>query len=342
MIEIVADQRACNRAFRHWARALTANSFAKDLGWVIQGTGVVFTNYGHGEGREITTQVMLGADPDYGDGVVKIVRPEASRRDRGPTTVMGCDDLGRLLLLREGRLQKNNLSRRIKEDFDKLSGLAEVPLMVNGERSARRFYVVADLSGAPEDIVRQTAAFANACVRARGRAGGGKPDPAGHETVVTYGMDEKWRVTRSTRPGGTSEVKALQGHVFAELKKLVGEELRKPKRNGFCVDGMIGPANVLIEIKTSTSAHAIYEGVGQLRLYPTLIGITSAPTAALLIPNDPLKPIMAAALDEAGIEVFTYDIEETAGKPRITFATKLIDRCRSRVGQAGPLDPPLD
>lgn len=332
MIEIVANQRACNRAFRHWADTLTANSLAKDYGWVIQGTGVVFTNYGHGEGGDITTQVMLGADPEYGDGVVKIVQPKASRYDKGPTTVLGCDDLGRHILLREGRLQKNNLSRLIKDDFAKLSGLAEVPLIVKGERSARHFYVVADLGAAPESIVAQTAAFANACVRARSRAGGGEPRPVDDETIVTYGMDEKWRVTKSTRPGGTFEVKALQGHVFAELKKVVGKELRKPKRNGFCVDAMIEPANLLIEIKTSTSAHAIYEGVGQLQLYPSLIGIASAPATALLLPDDPLKPIMAAALEEAGIQVFTYGIEQTTGKPRITFADKLIDRCLVRVG----------
>lgn len=39
------------------------------------------------------------------------------------------------------------------------------------------------------------------------------------------------------------------------------------------MDGVIPPANLLIEVKTGISSHDMYEAVGQLRLYPTLIGL---------------------------------------------------------------------
>jgi hypothetical protein len=91
---------------------------------------------------------------------------------------------------------------------------------------------------------------------------------------------------------------------------------------------MIAPANLLIEIKTGTSAHCVYEAVGQLLLYPDLIGIR-ANLKALLIPDQrPLNPVMAAALDIAGISVFTYSIDDRSKTPHITFSDDLIKRCK--------------
>ena len=131
------------------------------------------------------------------------------------------------------------------------------------------------------------------------------------------------------RPGGTVEVCELQGYVYNALKKIVGPNLKKPKRSGYCVDGMIEPANLLIEIKTGTSAHCIYEAVGQLQLYPRLIGISDGLERALLIPDQrPLNPAMVAALATANISIFTYSIDDSGKKPRITFPDALIECCR--------------
>lgn len=334
MVEIIASQPKCNQAYRAWADALVAHSTLKDFGWIINGSGVAFTNYGHGVRGEITTQTMLGFDPDTGDGIVKIVQPKAARGDKGPITVVAREPGGRLLLLREGRLTGNHLSRLVVgDDFAELTGLVEVPLFVGGARSERRWYIIADLNARTSEIVAQTAAFAIACTRARNFAGGGVPRPVENNEDngrPTYGLDEKGRITKHERGGGVVEVKQMQGYVYKALKRLVGPVLRKPKRNGYCVDGMIEPSNVLIEIKTGTSAHCVYEGVGQLRLYPKLIGLASNPTPLLLIPdNKPLRPAMVAALDAENIAVFTYTIDDHAKKPMITFPNDLIQRCRA-------------
>lgn len=333
-MQIVSNQDECSAAFRLWADTLIKNTTRTEDGWVIQGSGVFFTNYGHGDPGEITNQVMLGYDPDTKSSTVKIVQPNAAKRDKGPVTVLAIDDTGQRYLLREGRLTANRVSNFVIDQFAKLSGLTEVPLMVAGQRSNRHWYVVANLDAQPADIVTQTADFSNACAHARTLAGGGKQaidEEDEGEKRPTYGMDEEGRITTRTHPGGSIKVRELQGYVYKALKKIVGDDLRKPKRNGYCVDGMIEPANLLIEIKTGTSAHCIYEAVGQLQLYPRLIGILDAPEPALLIPDQrPLKPAMVAALADANISVFTYRIDDSGKKPRITFPDALIERCQRR------------
>ena len=335
-MQIVSSQSECNAAFRMWADTLISNTKLTNDGWVIEGKGVLFTNYGHGDHGEITSEVMLGFDPDTGSSTVKIVQPNAAKRDKGPVTVLAIDDDGRKYLLREGRLTANNVSAFIKDRFSELSGLTAVPLMVAGQRSNRHWYVVADLNAKPAEIVAQTGDFSNACARARTLAGGGKSTADEEEEDrerPTYGMDEMGRITSRTRPGGSIEVRELQGYVYKALKIIVGQELRKPKRNGYCVDGMIEPANLLIEIKTGTSAHCIYEAVGQLELYPRLIGIRDKPEPAILIPDQrSLKPAMVAALAAANVSVFTYGIDDSGKEPQITFPDALIERCRRRVG----------
>lgn len=332
MLDIVTSQPACDAAFRKWADIMTSHSRLVEGGWIIEGKGVFFTNYGHGGASTVENQIMLGVDPDSGNSTVKIVRPKANRKDKGPDTVLATDDTGRQFLLRSGRLKKNRVSGFIKDDFAKLTGLTHVPLMVDGMQASDYWYVVADLGAAPTKIVRQAADFSNACSRARTSAGGGLPmdDQLDANTFrPTFGMDEKGRITKRKKSGGTTEILELQGFVYQALKKIVGEVLRKPKGNGYCVDGMIEPANLLLEIKTGTSAHCIYEAVGQLLLYPGLIGIEGQPERAILVPDQrPLKPVMTAALDAAGISVFTYNIDDSRRKPRISFPEDLIERCK--------------
>ena len=185
---------------------------------------------------------MLGFDPATGSSTVKIVQPNAAKRDKGtPMTVLAIDDAGETHLLREGRLTANNTSDFMKDKFAELSGLTEVPLMVAGQRSTRRWYVVANLDAEPWEIVAQAAEFSNACARARTLAGGGKlaaheKDESEDETRPTFGLDEEGRLATRTRSSGLVEVRELQGYVYEALKKIVGHELRKPKRTGYCID----------------------------------------------------------------------------------------------------------
>lgn len=101
-LNIVTSQPACDAAFRQWADIMTGHARFVQDGWIIEGKGVFFTNYGHGESSTVEDQIMLGVDPDTGDSTVKIVRPKAHRKDKGPDTVLATDDTGRQFLLRAG------------------------------------------------------------------------------------------------------------------------------------------------------------------------------------------------------------------------------------------------
>jgi hypothetical protein len=165
MITLLTDQRESDRLYDRWAAALVGGSDVVDRGWLIAGTGIMFTNYGDARPGKIRNAVMLGLDTKLGRGVVKIVRPDVAQQDKGKLTAIGRDSAGRLLLLRQGRLQKNPISRAVREDFGRLTGLTPVTT-TPGCRTPRDWYLVADLSSDEEAILRQTADFANACARA--------------------------------------------------------------------------------------------------------------------------------------------------------------------------------
>ncbi len=330
MIELVTSQAESDRAFRRWAEVLVESGVPSGYGWIIEGSGVFFSRYGQGVPGKIVDQVMLGTDQKFESGVVKVVLPNVSQRDKGRLTVIGRVGDGRLLLLREGRLQKNSLSRAIRADFQALSGLEPVDLKVGGVSSARSWYVVADLSDTPDDILAQTASFAVACTLARSRAGGGKADPEPEpDQSPALGRDEQGRIITVERQGGSAEICALQGFVWQALKAALGESFTKPKRNGFEVDGVVETANLLIEIKTGVSAKDVYEAVGQLMLYPSIIGLKAGLRPALLVPDKPsLRPRLAAALATVPIEVYTYAVGGSDKAPKIAFSKAFLDRCR--------------
>ena len=319
MLKLLTNQGESNRQFRRWKDVLVAGSTVTADGWVIQGQGVAFTNYGWGAAGELETQVMLGADTAFGSGIVKIVQPETDTGDNGKLTAIAYED-GRHFLLRQGRLQKNRLSRTISADFASLTGLNPVPVSVAGTRSSKAWYVVACLADAPQKIVEATTEFVLACARARLQAGGGTIRAA-EEEGYGFGLDEQGNIVKVKRPGWSKEITSMQGYVWQALKKIAGNKLTKPTKNGFEVDCFIESESLLIEIKTGLAAHNIYEAVGQLKLYPSLIGLASSIIPVFLIPDQPLlKPVMAAAIHAAGIKVYTYSIGVTGKKPKITFS----------------------
>jgi len=119
--------------------------------------------------------------------------------------------------------------------------------------------------------------------------------------------------------------------VFETLREQLGADLTKPTANGYAVDGMAETANALIEIKTGTFAHHCYEAVGQLTLYPALIGLNRALAKIALLPDTPsLRPAMAGALREAEVEVFTYPVRGKGKKPDIEFSKTFLARCAGK------------
>lgn len=330
ILELLTDQAEADAAFRTWVDAMIDGSVFNGLGWIIADSGLAFSNYGHGEPGTVTNEIMLGADANFRNGVVKIVRPKTSQRDKGKLTAIGRADDGRLFILRQGWMKKNALSREVRVNFARLTRLTPVPVTVSGTPSTKDWYVVAELGAAPSAIVESTTRFALACVAARSKAGGGvelEEEDTGHG----YGVDENGRVTVVEFPARTAQVVQLQGYVWAALKKHVGAKLRKPTRNGYVVDAVINSENLLIEIKTGVAACDIYEAVGQLSLYPSLIGLKPKLQGVLLIPDNPVLPqTLAAALNAAAIPVYTYTVGGVGKKPKITFAPNFLERCGVR------------
>lgn len=325
MITLLTAQAESDQLFDHWAATLIDGSSRIERGWALEGNGVTFSNYGDGPPGSIRNSVMLGVDTSLGNGVVKIVRPAVARGDKGKLTAIARDDRGHALLLRQGWLKPNPLSREVRQDFARLAGLQPV-LTTPGGRTPRDWYLVADLDAPVVRIVDQTATFATACARARSRAGGGHEVPAKEE--YRLGLDEKGRVRKVTITGGTRDVVDLQGYVFKALKRCIGSGMVKPLLNGFAADAMIETAALLIEIKTGVSAHDIYEAVGQLTLYPSLLNLPSGLDPVLLLPSDPpLRPQLAAALAGEGIDVYFYSVGKLGKKPEIAFSRTFLRRC---------------
>lgn len=329
MINILTDQAEADQVFRRWVNAMIAGSTRTDTGWVVDGTGVTFSNYGHGEPGKIEDQVMMGVDTRSTSGIVKIVHPITAEQDKHKLTIAGRNENGHLVLLREGWLKKNRISAAIREEFDKLSGLSPESVSVAGQRSKRNWYIVADLDQAQDQIIAQTVDFANACSRARSKAGGGEVSDIKRGDDYHFGLDEKGRVKKFKVKGGAREVEELQGYVSEALKAIVGPSMTKPTRNGYAVDAMISTASMLIEIKTGTSPHDIYEAVGQLTLYPSLIALPAGLAPVLLIPDTPsLRPFLAAALAAASVEIHFYSVGRIGNAPVIEFTKAFVDRCQ--------------
>lgn len=330
MIELLNDQKECDRQFRKWVDALLDASTKIARGWVINGTGVVFSNYGRGNTHDIEDQVMLGFDASLKNGIVKLVKPDTSQKDLGKATGIGREN-GQYILLRQGRLKANHISDEIIKEFRTLSGLNPVPLSVEGKISEREWYVVARLDADPSTIAKQTVAFTVGCTQARTKAGK-TPDEKYKEAVgeepFKLGLDEKGRVTKVTTIGGTKEVEALQGYVSEALKEIMKDKLQKPKKRRYEVDALIATAKLLIEIKTGVAAHNIYEAVGQLTLYPSLISLPADLRKILLLPDEPnLAPPMAAALEAAQIGVYFYSVGREGEVPKIAFSDAFLELC---------------
>lgn len=328
MIRLLEDQAESDRLFRRWVDALVDGSTEYEAGWVIEGTGIAFTNDRHGRPGTIENKVLLGIDTSVGKGVVTIVQPEVSKGDKGKLTAIGRNKQGSHLLLRQGWLKANPISREIRKDFAHLTGLTPVAVTTSDKPSSRDWYVVADLSATKGEVLKATTSFAIACSLGRSKAGGGTAKPAEND-AYRIGLDEKGRTKQVAITGGTKDVEEMQGHVWAELKKLIGSALTKPANHGYAVDAMIESANLLIEIKTGVSAQDVYEAVGQLALYPSLIKLPAGLKPVLLAPDRPLlRPQMAAALEAEGIAVYFYSIGRMGKEPTITFSPEFLKRCQ--------------
>jgi len=331
MIEILSDQTEANEAYFAWVNALQECSTRIKRSWWIENTAITFHNHGHGENGEITDQVMFALRSDTANNIVKISLPKTAQADNGPHTILGRDRDGSLFLLRDGRLNSNNVSAAIIDNFEQLTKLSPVEVKVDGQRSLwRKWFKVADLSLTPDEIASQTVEFVTACAIARySNVALAENKLAGS---FSLGLGEKGKTYTANYVVGSREVLALHGFVWEALKKKLGKRLEKMGLNGFEVDGLIQDANLLIEIKTGITPYDLYTAVGQLALYPHLIGLPSDMMPILLVPDlAEVSEPMKQALQQHGVELFTYSVDFKGAKPKVTFSTGFLQRCRVAV-----------
>ena len=82
---------------------------------------------------------------------------------------------------------------------------------------------------------------------------------------------------------------------------------------------------MLIEIKTGSTASDIYEGVGQLKLYHRMLGLSDRCRLVLLLPEAP-SSALRDALNDIGITVSLYTRRES-GAVRVEYDDLLLRHC---------------
>jgi hypothetical protein len=327
MIEIVTNQLEINSAYFSWVKQLVEASSFRGRFWWINNTSISFNNYGHGETGQIKNQVVFGLRSDPSNNIVKISLTNWARGEDGPHTIIGRDAKGSLIILRAGRLNSNNISDAITDEFEKRTQLVPVELTLNGRHSKKKWFKVADLSGTADEIIVQTVAFVTSCATARYNNFGS----AESRLVETFslGLSEKGKTYIANYVVGSREVQALHGFVWEALKNNLGDRLEKIGANGFELDGIVRNANLLIEIKTGITPYDLYTAVGQLALYPHLIGLPTDMIPILLVPDlAEVSETMKHALKQSGVELFTYSVDFKGTKPKITFSASFLQRCR--------------
>ncbi|WYK04377.1 hypothetical protein DWF04_015300 [Cereibacter sphaeroides f. sp. denitrificans] len=323
----IDDQNICDAAYQRWLQAIKGASFeARHRRWILPRSGISFhIDNQSGESADTVVFSRLG---DKKNNIVTIRRPVATAGEKHRVTIAARASDGKISLLREGRLQANNISKHlILESFERLSELRPIELLIGEEGAKRQWFKLATTDD-PEAAVSETTSFVRACLTARLRTGGTTTPLVADETEDLLGVDEKGRMFIVTKTGGTSEMCARQGYVWEALKRALDSDFVKPRGNGYEADGLVKSARLLIEIKTSTFASDLYAGVGQLRMYPLLLALREPLQRILLIPNKPmLLPVMAAAIAAQDVEVHTYSVDKTGTK--VVIPDEFIERCRS-------------
>lgn len=277
------------------------------------------------EGR---LDVNLGVDATGSNWLAQI-NEAAPPPDFNVLGGVATDERGRLILVRQGFLRGNRISDEVKPElFIERTGLT--PVEMEGEGARRRWFYVADLEASPEHVRSETAAFVRMLEVARG-------------VVSTIGDND--RREGNDEVGGTYRrgpmtfeerlVERRQGNVWLALKQAIEGDGRRvvPVRNsiGHSIDaeivGLKGKP-LLVEIKTDVSSASLQTGIGQLHLYPELIGGLGTHRRILLLPDYPPLRVRQA-IERCHVEVHRYHLVEKGEleSGAIVFSAEFLDLC---------------
>lgn len=332
-LTLVVDPKIIGREFAQWRKALLAVAILDGKIWRLQAERIVFSNYGNERRGILDKKVALGLDPDGLDWAVQINEPKSTKTEN-PTSGIGLDQAGRMFLLRQGRLRPNNqsLTEIVGQDFSDRTGLRPIPVTVGGKKGNRDWYIVTALDIPASEIRRNTADFVDRCSRAR--TGSTKEAIADDQRLTDlFGPSERGGRSKVTRNAWTGTVLREQGEVWLRLRDRLGKhdiKLLKPRHaSGYEVDGEIQlkDASFIIEMKTGNSAAEVYAGIGQLELYPKLLPRLAHHTRILLLPKMP-RPALADAIQECGVEIYTYDLTIVGKRVAdVAFTDAFLLRC---------------
>lgn len=311
-----AEERstAISKAIADW-RKLTAIG-AEDMPW--RG-GTVLWNEEHGYwsffGKTKADTALgwrwwnvFGRVPEaFRQNMLVEINPPQKGPVGGTQGMIALDAAGKRHLLHGGRLHPTG--HRISHDeFSGHSGLTPI-LVAFSDGRVLPYFRVAPLDEGADALHQAVAAFVEVCEDVRNEVLHGGAD-ADLERRVRQGEGSSTPERRGhyvvpPRPGGVAK------RVHADVWKALAKELdRRQTDHSNRRVGRYGPdlrtrdkPLVLFEIKTDTTAHSLYESLGQLLMYERLLGAPYAKVAVLPGPP-PMK--LGAVLKEMEVRIVTY------------------------------------
>ena len=278
------SQKKIERSYHRWSQAILNSPIPNENGMRLRRNGL---------------NVMLAPTGDD-ESSLSVQFPGTNANKRTAIGVGG--QFGFLLC----QSYKGGLGGGIRSPLD---GLEQVHLRIEGPKN-RKWHVVADLNQEPEDIALQTTRTALIWV---GRHVAPLPQRKDGAEMLNTGPAEGAAEKRGVIVRTARDVQVFDkrhAEVWNYLKKEAekrGLTCKKSKGNGFETDIVVcsKARSVLLEIKISAAKADIYCAIGQLTVYPRVIGGLGKCCRVLLVPEKPASALLPI-LKELGIVVVTY------------------------------------
>lgn len=314
LLTIVEDPKLSRALFERWRQALLKDAIREPALWRQPAERFIFRNQSDGASEDLGPRTALGIDPSGENWAVQI-NEAATAGDQNVISAIAVDDANQPYVLRQGRLNANNLSRHVGfDDFRRFSGLTPVAVTNGNTPLQRDWYIVTRLDLDPAEIRENTSRFIDSCLMARDGVAG-RIDPGDAEVIAELCSGDETGGTYTIPARAARDEQTVlrnQGEVWqqmAELLRLRGMTVKKPRHaKGYEVDAEIvnGSRKVLVEIKSTASAADVYGGLGQLLIYGKLFPRLSKHVPILLLPAEPRGPL-AEAVRACGVKLCTFE-----------------------------------
>ncbi|WP_407114289.1 hypothetical protein [Bradyrhizobium sp. LMG 9283] len=319
-LQLLTDLDQIREAFSVWRNAMEQQGHR--VGSISEGK-IYFRRKG--------SDFKLGLDPAGDNWTVELNEPEQGTEN--PLSGLARNSTGQRYLLRQGTLHKNAQSARVEShDFEERTGLKPAAVTIDGKPAKRTWFIVTALDRPAAEICQNTAAFVDRCGLARNPDAAAAAKQDDERLVELFGPPEKGGEIAGQATVSRNERWRIHGEVWQKLKALLeadGRKLVKPLHvYGYEVDGVVEAqaGKLLLEIKTCVAAADVYEGIGQLALYPRLLPRLSGHRRILLLPGSPSDPLIAA-VGECGVELHCYKFQKNGEKVDVCFSPQFLKAC---------------